>query len=61
MPDNPTMQIANPGAVPVTLTYTLTLDQWRDLSSKLSAAWQGSDLAAAIASMVSKASAQFTP
>jgi hypothetical protein len=37
MSGNATMQVASPGDIPVTLTYTLTLDEWVDLASKLTA------------------------
>ena len=63
MSGNATMQVASPGAIPVTLTYTLTIDQWVDLASKLSGMTGASQvgLVTAINTMVASVKQQFVP
>ena len=50
------MAFQNQGAIPVQLTMTLTLDEWKQLSSQLNGAWPGSKLSEHIRTMIGKAS-----
>lgn len=56
MAEYPFMQIAKPLNVEVTLSWTLTLEQWVKLQRELNHVWPGSDLADAIQALVRKMS-----
>lgn len=57
-----TITLAAPGSVQVTLTYTTTLDQWKDLSTKLSGLSGSASVAlvTAINSLVAQTNTAFT-
>lgn len=59
MAEMPTMKVAMPGNMLVTLSWTLTLDQWREFRLEIGNSWPGSDLAVAVDRLVTKTQQTF--
>lgn len=54
-------QTQNPDKIEMTMTVTMTLEEWKMISGLLPNRWPACDLSSAIQTMVSKATERFYP
>lgn len=54
-------QTQNPDKIEMTMTVTMTLEEWKIISASLPAKWPSCDLTSAINSMVNQAVMRFYP